>query len=1051
MSNHLIIGLGGTGGSVIREFRKRIYEEFNSNSPEGVNIEYIYLDSSTADLAESQSWKVMGHSVALESTQCASTHGVNSDLLTNTRKYPGVEAFLKPNEIAMLQRDSNMVSLINSGIGGQRRRLGRMLIANNMSNENIPDNFYNVLTNAVTRLHNLKGGDENITFHICAGLAGGTGSGSIVDVVSQIRSEYPSVKVGEGLNVDWTYKIRIFAYMPERNVANPDFAKGGFYQANGYAALSEINALSVGTYNPVDVSGKPDIGTGKVRRLLKGVQPFEACYVYSNVNEAGKIFDIKNDLPTMVANFLFQTIVVPEKVGTQGRLARLVGCENEGVGAEEDRAGRKVHGRQFLTFGITRVNYPETEVYEYATYSYAEQAALQIAYNHYVEGQGYSKCTYDEIASGFYETLQKDSNLGIYMLDEEHLKLSMPIISNESSEKWKSLEKTWEAFANAFAANVQKNFQDKKLWVREFSTLMRKAYDSDIDEKASKFRGTGVVKFYSLQKEKELSGMANHISRHIESLLFKEWQEGKRSMLEVEKCLSLLIQNTEERMKQFEQRSSSIANDKLPQLQQKVKEVRDQYDNIGWLKDAITGASGKIFNQFQTALKEYYFRSTEAEALKFAKMLLQEVAFRLNATKEKVKECHLQVDSIIENVLDEIASKCNPSEDQTDTVLKRYDPNKVRTIVKQYMTSKNEQISTTSAAKNIREKLVSMLGENAEVSFGLLNKMVDYDSIRTTMFIECGKIAKTAMENTAASDSANRMTNVNILEKLKQELVTPEKMKEFVSQVVKMAKPCVQFNPTETADGVKMMKMIQLSIPEPTSTTQEFREKLIEAFANNSDGYPVSKSDVSVHYKENEIVVVTAASGFPLRYLANMTTLKEKYDSKVSGPDGEYNRMLLHTESFADFDKVFPALFNKSVEELQREMLPVMMLAYAFGLITEQTKSTGERFACYRGINALGVEDDLPIPQSKADNFGLTWNAVCMEPAIADRIKQQVDIKLKNETRSNTQRAEIKEKLVAVLQNEVLNSLCDGDKYHEDYERYTNIVADIIKNNLQEL
>ena len=83
---------------------------------------------------------------------------------------------------------------------------------------------------------------------------------------------------------------------------------------------------------------------------------------------------------------------------------------------------------------------------------------------------------------------------------------------------------------------------------------------------------------------------------------------------------------------------------------------------------------------------------------------------------------------------------------------------------------------------------------------------------RNVKICGCGKIAKTAMENTAASDSANRMTNVNILEKLKQELVTPEKMKEFVSQVVKMAKPCVQFNPTETADGVKMMKMIPMSI-----------------------------------------------------------------------------------------------------------------------------------------------------------------------------------------------------------------------------------------------
>lgn len=33
MANHLIIGLGGTGGKVLRELRKRVYEEFHGNDP----------------------------------------------------------------------------------------------------------------------------------------------------------------------------------------------------------------------------------------------------------------------------------------------------------------------------------------------------------------------------------------------------------------------------------------------------------------------------------------------------------------------------------------------------------------------------------------------------------------------------------------------------------------------------------------------------------------------------------------------------------------------------------------------------------------------------------------------------------------------------------------------------------------------------------------------------------------------------------------------------------------------------------------------------------
>ena len=66
MANHLIIGLGGTGGKVLRELRKRIYEEFRSNEPgNGVFIDYVYVDSSPSDLEDRSGWNVLGKSVHL--------------------------------------------------------------------------------------------------------------------------------------------------------------------------------------------------------------------------------------------------------------------------------------------------------------------------------------------------------------------------------------------------------------------------------------------------------------------------------------------------------------------------------------------------------------------------------------------------------------------------------------------------------------------------------------------------------------------------------------------------------------------------------------------------------------------------------------------------------------------------------------------------------------------------------------------------------------------------------------------------------------------------
>ena len=122
MSNHLIIGLGGTGGKVIRELRKRVYEEFRSNDPgHGVNLDYVYVDSSPADLNDRTGWKVIGKSVHLGEAQKVSINGINVSMLQNLNMYPGLQSFINPNDKKLI--DEHMGPLITAGIGGQRRRL----------------------------------------------------------------------------------------------------------------------------------------------------------------------------------------------------------------------------------------------------------------------------------------------------------------------------------------------------------------------------------------------------------------------------------------------------------------------------------------------------------------------------------------------------------------------------------------------------------------------------------------------------------------------------------------------------------------------------------------------------------------------------------------------------------------------------------------------------------------------------------------------------------------------------------------------------------------
>ena len=114
----------------------------------------------------------MGKSVHLGESQKVNINGINASMLENINMYPGLQAFLNPEDIRMMRE--KMGPLISAGIGGQRRRLGRTLIANNLSDKNNSLNFESVVRGAVKRLQQ-DSGDSDVTFHICAGLAGWRG------------------------------------------------------------------------------------------------------------------------------------------------------------------------------------------------------------------------------------------------------------------------------------------------------------------------------------------------------------------------------------------------------------------------------------------------------------------------------------------------------------------------------------------------------------------------------------------------------------------------------------------------------------------------------------------------------------------------------------------------------------------------------------------------------------------------------------------------------------------------------------------------------------
>ena len=64
--NHLLIGLGGTGGRVLTAFRKLKYRNLRDNEPDGVTLDYLFVDSDPRSFVDDDpAWTVLGHSVQL--------------------------------------------------------------------------------------------------------------------------------------------------------------------------------------------------------------------------------------------------------------------------------------------------------------------------------------------------------------------------------------------------------------------------------------------------------------------------------------------------------------------------------------------------------------------------------------------------------------------------------------------------------------------------------------------------------------------------------------------------------------------------------------------------------------------------------------------------------------------------------------------------------------------------------------------------------------------------------------------------------------------------
>lgn len=217
----VIIGVGGTGTEALKRVKKLYMQEVKSSK----NIAFLSVD--TSKIEQNSSHTEGDTTVILKENEKINLTAELEEILKNHKWDDTMKAFLVENR----------VDTRDSGDGGQRRILGKIKLWASLTNDGTIDKLSNILNEKIHYEANKSQKGEELRVIFLVGLAGGTGSGSSIDLAYLIRA----ILNQEGKN-ETRYKIYSYLFMddvvPQGVKVNPTM------RANVYGYLKELEYLS---------------------------------------------------------------------------------------------------------------------------------------------------------------------------------------------------------------------------------------------------------------------------------------------------------------------------------------------------------------------------------------------------------------------------------------------------------------------------------------------------------------------------------------------------------------------------------------------------------------------------------------------------------------------------------------------------------------------------------------------------------------------------------------------------------------------------------------
>ena len=263
----VIISLGGLGAKTLNMLKGKFSRQIGSSN----HVYFRMIDTDNQEFAQVRKLREDGSpnpNGELETEETISLYDpAIAGILGMATIPPYIRSWLNPQ----------LIGRVIQGSGAQQtRQIGRAMLVNSISYNNVRTRLTMVINAAIAQA-NQNG--TNVDVLILAGVSGGTGSGTIIDLPYMVHDIFATAGCTN-------YRIAGYIYTPDVQFTVPAIAANQMIinnlKNNGYSALKEIDYFM----NIEETNSVYDLPTAN-GHVISGKNIFDSCTLISGYNQNG--------------------------------------------------------------------------------------------------------------------------------------------------------------------------------------------------------------------------------------------------------------------------------------------------------------------------------------------------------------------------------------------------------------------------------------------------------------------------------------------------------------------------------------------------------------------------------------------------------------------------------------------------------------------------------------------------------------------------------------------------------------------------------------------